>query len=42
MIQARNQWLNYLIDARLQGVNRLFVSLFEVMQKRYYTADIFF
>ena len=41
-MQTRNQYLDYLIDPSLQGVNRLFVSLFLDNKARTDTQDTFF
>ena len=39
--EGQNQYLDFLIDSGFQGVNRLFVLLFENEADRKYTQDIF-
>ena len=45
MLQTRNRYLNYLNDPSFQGVNRLFVLLFEndahrISHKRYFIPTV--
>ena len=41
-IQAQNQYLDYLIDPSLQGVNRHFLCHLKIMHTEQITIDILF